>query len=305
MRSTIARVLVSAALSAQAIWISAQVDIIATRVDAQTWNYSISSSWPGANEYPVYFSIPLGDGVLLDTSVIALPAGFQVYGTRSEANPSLVTSFAVSAHEDAVPADMPGQGQTISGFQFRTTVSTVLESGRVLFGIGRFNPPEIVFDGETLGVYPVKGNVQAVGTVTLEDYAGSEGHFRQALLEFRPIGGGNSFLTTAGVDQRGWLYCQGPESPGNYELTIRVPGYLTRTVMTSVGTSCTFNAQLIPGDSDGDNEVGIGDFAILSVAYGSEHTDGTYVEESDFNGDLVIDIADYALLAAHYFEEGD
>ena len=138
MPSTITRVLVSAALSAQAIWISAQVDIMAARLDAQTWNYSLSSSWPGANEYPVYFSIPLGDGVLLDTSVIALPTGFQVYGTRSQVDPSLVTSFAVSAHEDAVPADMPGQGQTISGFQFRTTVPTVLESGRVLFGIGRF-----------------------------------------------------------------------------------------------------------------------------------------------------------------------
>ncbi|MBX7135426.1 MAG: hypothetical protein K1X67_22385 [Fimbriimonadaceae bacterium] len=68
-------------------------------------------------------------------------------------------------------------------------------------------------------------------------------------------------------------------------------------------TSLDFS--LTNGDVDGDNEVGIGDYAQLSYAYGSGPGDLNYIEEADLNGDESVDIADYAILSANYGEVGD
>lgn len=62
---------------------------------------------------------------------------------------------------------------------------------------------------------------------------------------------------------------------------------------------------LMQGDCDMDNEIGIGDYAILSNLYGSEDGDGRYQPTGDINGDTVIDIADYAVLSANYGLVGD
>lgn len=59
------------------------------------------------------------------------------------------------------------------------------------------------------------------------------------------------------------------------------------------------------GDVDGDNEVGIGDYASLSFSYGAVPGDLNYIEEADLNGDESVDIADYAILSANYGQVGD
>ena len=59
------------------------------------------------------------------------------------------------------------------------------------------------------------------------------------------------------------------------------------------------------GDCDGDNEVGIGDYAILSTAYNSAPGDGNWNIDADLNGDDAVDIADYAILSSQYGNIGD
>lgn len=59
------------------------------------------------------------------------------------------------------------------------------------------------------------------------------------------------------------------------------------------------NASLPTADEDGDNEVGIGDFAVMSSNFGTGGPPG------DVNGDGEVDIADYALLSRNYGMTGD
>ncbi|MBX7135657.1 MAG: hypothetical protein K1X67_23565 [Fimbriimonadaceae bacterium] len=65
------------------------------------------------------------------------------------------------------------------------------------------------------------------------------------------------------------------------------------------------NLSLRNGDIDEDNEVGIGDYAILSFAYNSSPGDPNWEPMADLNGDDAVDIADYAILSDSYGEAGD
>lgn len=96
---------------------------------------------------------------------------------------------------------------------------------------------------------------------------------------------------------------------GNVELTAKGGHWLAKTVgVVSVlpGQSTTLNLSLPGnGDIDNDNEVGIGDFAVLSAGYNSAPGDPNWEPLADLNGDESVDIADYAILSSHYGETGD
>ncbi|MBX7134539.1 MAG: hypothetical protein K1X67_17855 [Fimbriimonadaceae bacterium] len=62
---------------------------------------------------------------------------------------------------------------------------------------------------------------------------------------------------------------------------------------------------MVNGDSDVDNEVGIGDFAILSIAYNSFPGELNWDPTADYNGDDSVDIVDYAILSSNYGDIGD
>lgn len=59
------------------------------------------------------------------------------------------------------------------------------------------------------------------------------------------------------------------------------------------------------GDIDEDNEVGIGDFALLSYAFDSYPGDPNWIENSDLNEDGTVDIGDYAIMSQSWGEVGD
>lgn len=59
------------------------------------------------------------------------------------------------------------------------------------------------------------------------------------------------------------------------------------------------------GDADGDNEVSIGDYAILSAAFGSSPGTPSWDPRCDFDCDDEISIGDYALLSANFGMTGD
>lgn len=66
-----------------------------------------------------------------------------------------------------------------------------------------------------------------------------------------------------------------------------------------------FDVFLLAGDADGDNEVSIGDFALLSAAFGSSPGTPTWDPRCDFDCDDEITIGDYALLSSNFGEVGD
>lgn len=65
------------------------------------------------------------------------------------------------------------------------------------------------------------------------------------------------------------------------------------------------NFSLKNGDCDGDNEVTIGDYAILSAAFGSMEGNPNWDEEADLDGDGEVTIGDYAILSSNFGEFGD
>lgn len=62
---------------------------------------------------------------------------------------------------------------------------------------------------------------------------------------------------------------------------------------------------MLNGDADVDNNIGIGDYAILSAAYGSFPGELNWDPAADFNGDDIVDIGDYAILSDNYGLDGD
>lgn len=91
---------------------------------------------------------------------------------------------------------------------------------------------------------------------------------------------------------------------GTFDLAGKAPHWLRHTV-TNVALTGGANFQLVNGDSDDDNEVAIGDYAILSGAYNNCAGDPGWDARADLNGDDCCDIADYAVLSANYGLVGD
>lgn len=127
-------------------------------------------------------------------------------------------------------------------------------------------------------------------------------------LEYRNPGSTTPVYTAPAIvspngDYWGWT----PPVPGSYDLSVKVGAWLRRTVnipstnMDVLG----FDLNLINGDVDGDNEVSIGDYALLSASFGTSEGDPGWNAQADLNGDLTIDIGDYAILSASFGQIGD
>lgn len=104
---------------------------------------------------------------------------------------------------------------------------------------------------------------------------------------------------------------------GNYQVhtelfgvtTVRVKPthWLSRAVGTYTlgGQTGVASVMVVNGDCDRDNEIGIGDYSLLSAAYGSELNGPNWNIDADLNGDDAVDIADYAILSYSYGQVGD
>lgn len=96
--------------------------------------------------------------------------------------------------------------------------------------------------------------------------------------------------------------------PGTYNLAAKHSNHLRlvwpSAFMTGPGVSgLVFD--LPNGDSDDDNEIGIGDYALLSLAFNSAPGDPNWNITADLNGDDMVDIGDYAILSQNYGLVGD
>lgn len=94
---------------------------------------------------------------------------------------------------------------------------------------------------------------------------------------------------------------------GTVEVYIKPSHWLRRKVVVFLTDSGLEIGQFafINGDCDEDNEVGIGDYSMLSAAYGTNSGDAGFVTNADLNGDDAVDIGDYAILSGNYGLVGD
>ncbi|MBX7135887.1 MAG: hypothetical protein K1X67_24730 [Fimbriimonadaceae bacterium] len=93
---------------------------------------------------------------------------------------------------------------------------------------------------------------------------------------------------------------------GRCIIHIEVGRYLQKNTEPRVLENLNFfDVFMTVGDADGDNEVGIGDYALLSAAYGSSPGMPNWSPQCDFDCDEEIGIGDYALLSANYGMAGD
>lgn len=95
---------------------------------------------------------------------------------------------------------------------------------------------------------------------------------------------------------------------GTYDMRFRslhtLVTQISSVTITNDGADVGF-VILVNGDVDGDNEVAIGDYAILSSAFGSMPGDPNWVEAADIDDDGEVTIGDFAVLSNNFGLEGD
>lgn len=94
---------------------------------------------------------------------------------------------------------------------------------------------------------------------------------------------------------------------GTYDLAIKGPHWLrvVKTIVITDTGATTPTYSLRNGDVDGDNEVTIGDYALLSTAFGSTPGDPNWNPLADLDGDDEVSIGDYAVMSAEFGAMGD
>lgn len=93
----------------------------------------------------------------------------------------------------------------------------------------------------------------------------------------------------------------------DFEQTFQHRTWLRRTLTydSDSGDQLYRVYELVNGDTNGDNEIDIGDYANLSAAFGSTPFDPNWNPMCDFNGDEEVNIGDYAILSQNFGEIGD
>jgi len=172
--------------------------------------------------------------------------------------------------------------------------------------------------GVTMGSNTITVSVsvkQFSGHVELQGFIG-DATVQPIVIEFRHPGSSNPvFARTVYLRHDGsFLFTtNSPSLPaGFYDVTAKGTHWLRSKLSTvyvaatgASGLDFTGPNFLINGDVDGDNEVSIGDFSLLSAAYNSSPSSPRWIANADLNGDLSVDVGDYAILSTNYSMVGD
>ena len=186
----------------------------------------------------------------------------------------------------------PGSPCINTGSNAAVTVATDLDgSARIVGGT------------VDMGAYEI--NLPSVsGNAYLDGYTGP---VIGQLLEVEVWQGGVVVQTLNGNYGASGSFAFVPTVSGPAVLKFRFKTGLWKAVPVTLGGSPITNltVNMTNGDCDHDNEVGIGDYSILSSVYGLSLGDPGYDANADLNGDETVDIADYAILSGSYGEVGD
>jgi hypothetical protein len=147
------------------------------------------------------------------------------------------------------------------------------------------------------------------GNVSLGDFSGNVTS-RPVTFELRPVGSTTPIQTvTLNLAANGnYSFVAGIPSTGTYDLTAKGLNWLRKkrasvTITSSGATGQNF--ALINGDVNGDNSIDVGDFSVMSTAFGRSLGEGGFIVAADLNGDDTIDIGDYSILSARFNLNGD
>lgn len=144
------------------------------------------------------------------------------------------------------------------------------------------------------------------GRVILSDFVGDVS-LQTATLTFSPTDNSGDYVKVVTLGPSGEYSFNADMGPGSYSVKAKSSHWLAKSAgvvaIGSVNTGLSF--VLTNGDCDDDNEVGIGDYSILSAAYNTSLGDPGFVPAADLNGDDSVDIGDYAILSANYGLSGD
>jgi hypothetical protein len=150
--------------------------------------------------------------------------------------------------------------------------------------------------------------VTVTGTVELQDWMGP---YAGRTVEIEVRNAGTNTLVhsqTVALDSSGhYAFNTSAFGNGTYAVYAKASHWLRKKRANIVvpGGTTGVNFSLVNGDCDDDNEVAIGDFGLLSSAFGSEPGDGNWDAEADLNGDDGVDIGDYAILSIRFGMVGD
>lgn len=144
------------------------------------------------------------------------------------------------------------------------------------------------------------------GVVTLQDCPDPSG--KTVTVEIRPVGSLSPLQTeVVTLDSLGKFCVQVAANvpQGLYDVAVKANDRWMRNKQGSVDLRNQTSFSLLNGDCDGDNEVTIGDYAILSSAFGSCEGDPNWDPRADLNCDGCVDIGDFAILSANFGQAGD
>lgn len=143
------------------------------------------------------------------------------------------------------------------------------------------------------------------GTVDLLDWGASQA-CQDVTLEIRTPGSPTPLqLVVLSTDaNKNFSFALSPSiAPGIYDVAAKGSHWLRQTlgsVVVGANGATGLAFALINGDIDDDNEVSIGDYSLLSTAFGSDPSDPSWNAMADLNGDDAVDIGDFAILSTNF-----
>lgn len=161
----------------------------------------------------------------------------------------------------------------------------------------------IVMDGT---ITEPDGSKVISGAVTLNDYLWPL-NGTPITMEVRNSGSTTAVETHDVILNPDGTYSFNTLLTGQFDVAAKYSHWLRKKLPLNLtgGNLGGVNFALINGDIDEDNEIGIGDYAQLSMSYNAWPGDNNWIDAADLDGDGYIDIADFAILSAHYGALGD
>ncbi|MBX7131428.1 MAG: hypothetical protein K1X67_02005 [Fimbriimonadaceae bacterium] len=148
--------------------------------------------------------------------------------------------------------------------------------------------------------------VELTGSVVLHDWSAT----REGIPVMLDLAKGGQIVESipAVLDEKG-VFHAGTRLRGEFDVLLKAPHWLRKQYPNPVTIGEEglggLDFWLPNGDIDGDNEIGIGDYARLSSAFNAMPFDPNWDPMADLNGDQSVDIGDYAVMSLLYGQFGD
>jgi len=188
------------------------------------------------------------------------------------------------------------------------------ESSQVIQSITFSNVETTGVNARNIGVFALSGvpsssQITVSGRVTFGD---RQGNFPSTVdIEFKdpnnPIIVVHTAMGVVVAPNGNYSTSDLPATSGSYLVAVKPAPWLRKTVgpINTGSSHVGVDFLLSNGDIDDDNEIAIGDYALLSSAFGSGPGDPNWNPAADLDGDDEVTIGDYAILSQNFGMIGD